>query len=109
MEEVGRGRGGGSRTQHGRNSGGGNPGKSNEPTKKKEINLVKNMVTSVYGLEEDAKKLSEELENGTSLEVADSQVVAIAIANDLTSWSGNRYVLRDKTIGEIEKILEDRG
>ncbi len=52
-----------------------------------------------------AKDLTNKLENHTGLDVVDSQIVAISISNNLTFWSGDYYILREKIINEIKEVL----
>jgi len=78
-----------------------------KPTMEKELSLVENMITSVHDLNRKAEDLAKKLENYTSLDVIDSQIVAIAISNGLTFWSGDYYILREKTINEINKVLKE--
>lgn len=76
-----------------------------QPTRKKELQLLKSLSTKIHSFDMKAKELSRELEGETSLDVADSQIVSIAIVNGLTFWSGDLYLLNDKTITEISEVL----
>ena len=78
-----------------------------KPTMEKELSLVGNMVTSVHDLNKKTEDLGKKLENHTTLDVVDSQIVAIAISNGLTFWSGDHYILREKTINEINEVLKE--
>lgn len=78
-----------------------------KPTMEKEMSLVENMVTAAHDLNKKAENLAKKLENHSSLDVVDSQIVAIAISNNLTFWSGDYYILREKTINEINDVLKD--
>ncbi|KXB05657.1 hypothetical protein AKJ50_00325 [candidate division MSBL1 archaeon SCGC-AAA382A13] len=75
-------------------------------TREKELQLLENLSTKIHPFDMKAKELSEELERDTSLDVADSQIVSIAIVNGLTFWSGDLYLLREKTITKIDEVLE---
>jgi len=50
--------------------------------------------------------LAEKLEDNTSLDVIDSRILATAVSNGLTFWSGDYRILREKTIHEIKEVLE---
>jgi len=76
-------------------------------TMRKEMELVNNLVAGVLDLSPKAKKLADLLEKRTSLDVVDAQIVAIAIVNNLVFWSGDRRILREKTISEIKKALKE--
>lgn len=73
----------------------------------KEIDLVENMVTRVHNLDKEAKNLAAKLEDVAGLDVIDSQIVALSITKDMIFWSGDRYILREKSINEIKHILKD--
>ncbi|KXB06185.1 hypothetical protein AKJ51_04090 [candidate division MSBL1 archaeon SCGC-AAA382A20] len=79
-----------------------------QPTREKELKLLENLTTKIHPFDEEAKELSEELERQTSLDVADSQIVSIAIINEITFWSGGLYLLREKTITEINEVLSEK-
>jgi len=78
-----------------------------KPTMEKELSLVGNMVTSVHDLNKKTEDLGRKLENHTTLDVVDSQIVTIAISNGLTFWSGDHHILREKTINEINEVLKE--
>jgi predicted nucleic acid-binding protein len=78
-----------------------------KPTRKKELELVKNLATEIHDLDKKSEGLANKLENHSGLDVIDSQIVAITILNDLTFWSGDYYILREKTINEIKKVLRN--
>ncbi len=40
------------------------------------------------------------------LDVIDSQIVTLSITKDVMFWSGDRYILREKSINEIKNILK---
>ena len=54
-----------------------------KPTREKELDLVENLITKVHDMDKKAEDLANKLENHTSLDVVDSQIVAISISNDL--------------------------
>lgn len=77
-----------------------------KPTLKKELELVENLTTEIHGLDNKSEKLADKLENNTCLDVIDSRIIAIAVSNGLTFWSGDYGILREKTINEIKEVLE---
>ncbi|GEM_PF-5795099 len=77
-----------------------------QPTKEKELKLLKLLITNTYSINPEIKNLSRRLETHTTLEPIDAQIVATAIINNQTFWSGDYYILREKTINQIKQILK---
>ncbi len=77
-----------------------------EPTKEKELDLVENLTTEIHDMNKKAEDLANKFLNYTGLDVVDSLIVALAISNGLISWSGDRYILREKVINEIKQVLK---
>lgn len=74
-------------------------------TMKKELELVENLVSKTFGFTLEAKQLAGVLEEKAGLGVVDAQIVAVAIVNDLVFWSGDRRILRAKTLEDINNLL----
>ncbi len=79
-----------------------------QPTRDKELQLLENLSTKIHSFDEEAKKLSRELEGPTGLDMADSEIVSVAIVNGLTFWSGDLYLLNEKTVTEINEVLDGK-
>ena len=77
-----------------------------KPTREKELDLVKNLTTEIHDMDKKAEDLANKLLNHTGLDVVDSLIVALAISNGLIFWSGDRYILREKVIKEINEVLK---
>lgn len=77
-----------------------------KPTKEKELDLVKNLATEICELDKKTEDLANKLLDSTGLDVVDSQIVALAISNGSIFWSGDRYILREKSITEIKEVLK---
>jgi len=77
-----------------------------ESTKEKELELVENLTREIHDRDKKAEDLANKLLSHTSLDVVDSLIVALAISNGLTFWSGDRYILREKVINEIKQVLK---
>jgi len=77
-----------------------------EPTREKELSLVKNLTTEIHDTDKRAEDLANKLLNHTGLDVVDSLIVALTISNGLIFWSGDRYILREKVINEIKEVLK---
>ena len=77
-----------------------------EPTREKELDLVENLTTEIHDMDKKAEDLANKLLNHTGLDVVDSLIVALAISNGLIFWSGDRYILREKVINEIKRVLK---
>ena len=77
-----------------------------ESTKEKELELVENLTREIHDRDKKAEDLANKLLSHTSLDVVDSLIVAMAISNGLTFWSGDRYILREKVINEIKQVLK---
>lgn len=78
-----------------------------KPTREKELDLLKNLTVEIHDMDKKAEGLADKLENHSSLDVVDSQIVAIAVSNGLTFWSGDYYILRKKTVDEIKEVLKN--
>ena len=78
-------------------------------TLKKELALVNGLVSKVFGFGREAKRVAVVLEKKAGLDVVDARIVAIAVVNDLVFWSGDRRILKGKTVKEINSLLGKAG
>ncbi|MFB6158047.1 MAG: type II toxin-antitoxin system VapC family toxin [Candidatus Nanohalobium sp.] len=78
-----------------------------KPTREKEKELVEATVDEIVELSEDIIELSDKLVDEVNLGIIDSQILATAILNECTFWTGDYELLNQETVEEISDVLED--
>jgi predicted nucleic acid-binding protein len=78
-----------------------------KPTREKEKELVEATVDEAFELSEDIIDLSDKLVEKADLGIIDSQILATAILNECTFWTGDYELLNEKTVNKVADILEE--
>ncbi|MFB6180361.1 MAG: type II toxin-antitoxin system VapC family toxin [Candidatus Nanohalobium sp.] len=80
---------------------------THKTTREKEKELIDATVDEIVELSEDIIELSDKLVNEVNLGIIDSHILATAILNECTFWTGDYELLNQETTEEIRDVLEE--